>query len=255
MKQMSLSRLTNLQLSTFSTNFIEIITKSKAEGAQAGKLYDELVMQDEQLSSAVNRTRYSELTKELNSIGAERNKITTGMKGVLRNLKKSPIKEESEAATLLFSTLSELGTDLIRDVQGKQTAAVKSLLGTLTKEEYADAIARTNLQNWISHLDELQSTYVTTNNLRNSHQRSINESQSASSLRPNLSDAVNKYYAWTYGQSLSLDLATWTTLNADLLYCYKKAISDATTKTADNSGNTASDSSVSSTTDTSKQPE
>ncbi|MDP4270381.1 MAG: DUF6261 family protein, partial [Bacteroidota bacterium] len=189
MKQMFFSRLSNLQLSTFSTNFLEIIAKSNANGVTSGKLYEELLTQDGLLSEAVNRTRFSELTQQLNSIGAERKKTITGMKGILYNLTKSPVKSESEAASLLYSAFSDMGPALIREVQNKQTGAIKSLLNTLAKTEYADAITKTNMVNWISHLDSLQSSFITTNNLRNSHQRTINQSQSATSIRPGLADA------------------------------------------------------------------
>ncbi len=241
MRKITTFRLSNRKLSTFAINWIEAINNSNVPESTQGPLYEALVSNKAMFSAAILRGKHSELTIELNRIGQERNVTVSGMKGMVRNLTKSPIQAEREAATLLFKVFTSSGSSLTRAICSEQTGVINSLLGELSNASYNGAITTINLGYWITKLTELQASYISVNSQRDSHQRSIKETKCATTLRIDLTEAINNYYDWVYGLTLSSNVEGWKTLEAELMYRYQKAIASISSK-PDNQSSSDTDS-------------
>ncbi|WP_243346877.1 DUF6261 family protein [Parabacteroides sp. FAFU027] len=243
MRNFSTSKLTIRKLSTLSINLIGAVRKSGIPEAQQGAVFEELVNQDALFTLAIARSRYSSQNQSLTAISAERSRIISGFKGIVYNLTKSPIQAERDAANLLYPVFTSFGRSLTKTIISEQTGVINTFLAKLREQKYTDALNAINLSSWKSKVEELQQSFVDQYVDRDSDQKDINVTKSATGMREDLTDAINNYYEWIHATSIVNKQEIWKNLAETLMQNYNNAVSSISTS-SDNTSSTDSSSSA-----------
>ncbi len=158
MKTLNLKRLQNAEHLAFMRDVVTLL--EAVEDTHFDELKNKLTQSVEQEDLAQNEITKSEHTASIAEIDEKRDRLYRGLVHRVKAEAFSPLEEVQKLAEKVLIVVRTYGNFTKHNYQ-KETTEIQNFIADLKSEEYAEAVQKIGLKQWIVWLEEANTSFVT----------------------------------------------------------------------------------------------
>lgn len=195
MSKMYLTKMPVANLGTLALYVIDIVEKSKIDAVVSSPKFAALKDFSVQYQQSLFKKLYSDITKEIESLDAERDKILSGFRDYIDSQVKSPLPVKEVAGKKAKAVLERFGTGIERMSYVMETQYVVKIIEAFRAEDIKDAVNMLALKEWIDSLETAQKKFDLAFQNRSIDDAEIKKITSASELRKDMQKSLDAFLA------------------------------------------------------------